>query len=139
MRAGFGCMRRASWREWAGRAAALIALVCLCPDSLFAQGGQGAPSAPPPIRRWLDVQAATLNLRYRVIENSAGTVTTNQLQHRETLRARVIFDAAKRYTLNVGLFTGNAFTGSWDPTGAGTGEPSATIFLKQLYQSRRYW
>lgn len=111
----------------------------LCSNPLFAQGGSAqapaAGSAESPLRRWLDVQAAALYLRYRVIESSEGVVTTNQLQYRETFRARVKFDPEGRYSLNLGLFSGPVFTSSWNLTGAGTGEPTAKVFLKQLYGS----
>ena len=67
--------------------------------SVSAPGHAQAPTGPTSaashaaaeakIARWLDLQNATLNLRYRVIDNSAGVVTTNQLQHRESLRGRL--------------------------------------------------
>ena len=60
----------------------------------------------PPLARWIDLQNATLNTRYRFIDSSEGLITTNQLQHRETLRARLKFDAPGRYALNFGVSTG---------------------------------
>src|SRR5689334_22230784 len=56
---------------------------------------QQKPAAP--LARWIDLQNATLNLRYRFIDTSAGVVTTNSIQHRETLRARLKFDAPGKY------------------------------------------
>src|SRR4030095_10394064 len=95
------------------------------------------PAAPPAVTaktaRWLDLQNATLNLRYRVIENSAGVVTTNQLQHRESLRGRVKADRAGRYALNFGLFTGARFTSGWDNTPIGISDTQKNIAFKQLF------
>src|SRR5688572_24924338 len=64
----------------------------------------------PALTRWFELQNATLNLRYRFIDTSAGTITTNQLQHRETIRGRVKFDTSAKYTWNFGVFTGTRFT-----------------------------
>jgi hypothetical protein len=83
--------------------------------------------------RWLDLQNATLNLRYRFVDNSAGTVTTNQLQHRESLRARFKIDERARYALNVGVFTGVRFTSGWDNTGWGIADAQRNIAFKALY------
>ena len=55
------------------------------------------PKPAAPLARWIDLQNATLNTRYRFIDTSEGVITTNQLQHRETLRARLKFDAPGRY------------------------------------------
>src|SRR6266403_4114753 len=57
-------------------------------------------TSPPPARssekafilRWFELQNATLNLRYRFVDNSTGVVTTNQVQYKATLRGRVKFD-----------------------------------------------
>src|SRR5689334_4906755 len=68
------------------------------------------------LKRWLEVQAANLNLRYRFVDNSNGITTTSQLQHREALRGRVKADAKGNYALNFGLFTGVRFTSGWDNT-----------------------
>ena len=100
---------------------------------------QTAPSAPAPrgakvrIARWLDIQNATLNLRYRFIDTSAGIVATNQLQHRQSLRARVKFDKPGRYALNFGIFTGTRFTSGWDNTGWGINDTQKNFNLKTLY------
>ena len=85
------------------------------------------------IARWLELQNATLNLRYRVIDNSAGVVTTNQLQHRESLRGRVKADRAGRYALNFGLFTGARFTSGWDNTPIGISDTQNNLAFKQLF------
>ena len=74
--------------------------------------GAGPDRVPPqpkpaaPLARWIDLQNATLNTRYRFIDSSEGLITTNQIQHRETLRARLKFDAPGRYALNFGTVHG---------------------------------
>jgi hypothetical protein len=101
------------------------------------QSTPGAPAEPPPSawRRWIEPQVGTLSARYRLVENGAGTTTTNQVQHKQTLRVRVRFDRAGAYGVTVGALTGSSFTGSWNPTGAGTGEPTFDFFPRQLYAS----
>jgi hypothetical protein len=98
--------------------------------------GQTAPSPPKPagpLARWVDVQNATLNTRYRFVDTSAGAITTNQLQHRESLRARFKFDAPGKYALNLGVFSGSRFTSSWNNTGIGLGDWQKTLGVRALY------
>lgn len=98
--------------------------------------GQAAPSPPKPagpLARWVDVQNATLNTRYRFVDTSAGTITTNQLQHRESLRARFKFDAPGKYALNIGAFSGSRFTSSWNNTGIGLGSWQKTLAVRAFY------
>jgi hypothetical protein len=90
-------------------------------------------TAKKAIGRWLDLQNATLNLRYRYADNSAGVITTNQLQHKETLRFRLKFDKPGRYALNFGLFTGVRFTSGWDNTGWGINKAQRNLAFKALY------
>src|SRR5437879_2965378 len=78
------------------------------------QGPSPAPPAnqtsPPPalssekafLLRWFELQNATLNLRSRFVDNSAGVVTTNQVQYKATLRGQVKFDKPGRSSLNFG-------------------------------------
>jgi hypothetical protein len=104
---------------------------------------QAPPPTPTPaasqaaarekIARWFDMQNATLNLRYRVIDNGAGVVTTNQLQHRESLRARIKADPAGRYAVNFGLFTGPRFNSGWDNTPIGISDTQRNLAFKQLF------
>jgi hypothetical protein len=125
------------------RAAAAVIVLAL-PLFAHAQTITGAPNAPnapnaPSFTRWLDVQNATLNLRYRVIDNSAGTITTNQVQHRESLRWRLKFDPKAKYTLNFGLFTGTRFTSGWDNTGWGIADAQKNLAFKSIYFSAVPW
>lgn len=87
------------------------------------------------ISRWIEFQTVTLSARYRFTENSRGLTTNNQLQHNEALKGRFKFDAAGRYSLHAGLFSGNNFTGSWNNTGIGTGNMASNLYLKQLFFS----
>jgi hypothetical protein len=106
------------------------------PDQTSPRTAQTAsPEAPlrGTLTRWLEVQNATLNIRYRFVNNSAGVTTTNQIQHRETLRVRLKFDARARYAINFGLFTGVRFTSGWDNTGLGLGDPQKNLAFKALY------
>jgi hypothetical protein len=109
-------------------------LLSLATFNAEAQTPAPKPTTPPPqLARWVDLQNATLNLRYRVIDNSADVVTTNQLQHRESLRVRLKGDRAGRYALNFGLFTGARFTSGWDNTPAGISDPQKNLAFKQLF------
>lgn len=88
----------------------------------------------PPLRRWFEFQQFVLGTRYRLIESSADEVTSNHMQYREQIRARVNLDPKKRYTINAGLFSGNSFISSWDNLGPGTGDfDGDNHYLKQLY------
>lgn len=98
-----------------------------------AQTAPPPPKPSPALARWVDLQNATLNVRYRFADNSAGTVTTNQVQHRESLRARLKFDRPGRYALNLGVFSGSRFTSSWNNTGIGLGDPVKTLAVRALY------
>jgi hypothetical protein len=115
----------------------MLALLLMFGGGVPALAGQTAPTAQQkpaaPLARWVDVQNATLNLRYRFVDNSAGVVTTNQVQHRESLRGRFKFDAPGAYALNVGIFSGSRFTSSWNNTGIGLGDWQAPLAVRALY------
>lgn len=83
--------------------------------------------------RWLDLQAAQVETRYRFIETSAGVTATNQWQHRQSLKAAFKFDEKGNYTIQSFMSTGNSFTGTWDPTGVGTGDPTWDFRVRRLY------
>ena len=97
------------------------------------------PSTPGPataqtgLGRWFELQNATLNLRYRYIDTSAGAVTTHQLQHRESFGARVKLDESAKYTINFGLFTGVRFTSGWDNTGWGINNAQKNLAFRTMY------
>jgi hypothetical protein len=114
---------------------ALALLVACFGPSAQAQSQSPAPT-PPPLRRWFEFQQFVLSTRYRLIKNSAGETTSNHMQYREQMRARVNLDAAKRYTITTGIYTGNQFTGSWNNLGPGTGDFDGHDFaMRQLFVS----
>lgn len=100
----------------------------LCGNA-FAQ----TPTATP--ASWFEPQTVTLSSRYRFVENSAGNVTANQVQFKDVIRARFNVDRDRRFSINLGAGSGSSFTSSWDTTGIGSGNPSADLYVKQLYAS----
>jgi hypothetical protein len=98
-----------------------------------------SPAAKATLARWLELQSATLNLRYRYVNTSAGVVTTNQVQHREALRGRFRFDAPGRYALNFGIFTGVRFSSGWDNTSWGINDAQKNLAFKTLYATAQPW
>jgi hypothetical protein len=114
---------------------AMASAIATLPAFAHAQPQAPAPSATAEMARWFEIQNATLNLRYRYIDTSAGATTTNQLQHRETIRGRVKFDKSARYTWNFGVFTGTRFTSGWDNTGWGIADAQKNFAFKTSYLS----
>lgn len=121
-----------------------LALVAVFSTDAHGQAPGSGSQAPPPSapaeppaawRRWIDPQVGTYGLRYRTIADGAGDVTTNQLQHKATLRIRFKIDRAGQFGLVLGGLTGSSYTGSWNPTGLGTGEPTFDFFPRQLFLS----
>jgi hypothetical protein len=88
---------------------------------------------------WFTAQEGTVSARYRVIENSAGVRTTDQLQDKLTFRGRLDPWRTDRLTVDVGAFSGASFTSSWNNTGLGTGAPAFALSVKQLFVSARPW
>src|SRR5437773_2343752 len=68
--------------------------------------GSAAEQATPTFGRWIDLQTATLALRYAYNETSSGIRTFNRLQHSEIFKARFKFDNDGKYSLNAGLSSG---------------------------------
>jgi hypothetical protein len=100
--------------------------------------GQEASSSAdePPLRRWLEIQNLTLYARYRIIESSADVVTSNQMQYKDTLRLRFNIDRARRFSINLGAFSGSSFISTWNNTGVGTGAGDVhDQYVKQLFAS----
>jgi hypothetical protein len=93
-----------------------------------------SPEVPPaPATPRVEVQAASLSTRYRIVENNDDAVTSNHIQYKDLFRARLNLDRDRRFTINIGAGTGSSFTSSWDATGIGSGSPSASAYVKQLY------
>jgi hypothetical protein len=101
--------------------------------AVLAAAGAGSDRKPNALHRFFDLQLATLETRYRYIETSAGVTAANQWQHKETFKGAFKFDEKGRYTLQALLGTGNNFTGSWDTTGAGTGDPTWHFRVRRLW------
>jgi hypothetical protein len=117
--------------------AALATLLCLPAAPLQAQPAAQAPAAPaaapPPIRRWVDVQQLHLAGRYRWFENSDGKLISSSVQWQPLVRARFLFDQGAKYSLNGFAAGGSNFAFSWNNTGGGTGTYSGKFNVKQLF------
>jgi hypothetical protein len=135
------------------RLAAAATLAGLAPASTAAQtagavtatttaGARPVPTAATapaarPAARWLDVQTAALDARYRFVDSSAGATTANQLQYRNTLKAGIRLDRAGRYSVQLLAGTGTSFTGSWENSGLGTGDTDWNPAVRHLYVAAR--
>lgn len=120
------------------RIAAMRSLILLTVFSGLALpvfGQQASKPPEPSLRRWFEFQQFAVYTRYRFTENSRNVTTTNQQQYKDSIRARVNFDPDKRYTLNVGYFTGSSFISSWDNLGWGnnTTFDRKNNYFKQIY------
>jgi hypothetical protein len=113
--------------------AATLAVVALLGADATAQTAAAPKPAALQLSRWFELQNATLNLRYRFIDTSAGVTATNQMQYRQVLRGRLKFDSKAKYTLNLGLFTGTRFTSGWDNTGWGTASAQKNLAFRAIY------
>ena len=121
-----------------GHALALVGVVLLltvaAASPVWAQTPE--PVSEPALRRWFEIQTLTLYSRYRLIENRADVTTANQLQYKDAFKARFNIDPDKRYTVNLGYFSGGSFISTWNNWGVGTGDFNGKDnYLKQLYLS----
>jgi len=120
------------------RALAPFALFLLVP-AVFARAQSQPPAASsaPPLRRWLEIQSFTIYTRYRFTATSKDVTTADQLQYKDQIQARVNLDAARRYTVNIGYFTGSNFIGTWNNWGVGhdTSFDGKDNYFKQIYAS----
>jgi len=118
---------------------AFVLLAGLLVAPAFAQSPPAPPPAAakpePPLRRWFEIQQFTVFSRYRFAENSRHVRTSSQLQYKDSFRARVNLDRQKRYTVNVGYFSGSAFNGSWNNLGLGNNTlfDGKNHYVKQFY------
>lgn len=108
------------------------------------QPAQAPPPAQAPARaaapaakthRWVDIQLAQLDARYRYMDSDAGVTTANQMQNREQFRVGLKFDKAGRYSLQTMAGSGTTFQASWDNSGPGTGDTSEHLYVRQLFLS----
>jgi hypothetical protein len=119
----------------------LVLVACLAlPAAAKAQTAsptQAKPAEPPApaIRRWLDVQTLQIASRFRWVESNRGVITSSTHQWQPQLRARLLFDRAARYSLNVGAFGGAHLVSGWNNTGGGIGDVTHDFNVKQLFLS----
>ena len=86
------------------------------------------------LTRWLDLQTGMLGARYKRAKPSNGA-WFYQLQYQVQTRGRVTFDRQGRYYAGFRLGTGDIFPYSWNSVRAGSGTPSAKVYLKDFYLS----
>jgi hypothetical protein len=86
----------------------------------------------PAVKRWLDLSSAQTEARYRYLASSTGAAA-NQMQHKQTVKLGVKFDAKGRYSVQTAFGTGSSITGSWDSLGPGAGVPTLDLNMRQLY------
>ena len=103
-------------------------LLCLAALPL---AGQTAPEDAP----WLEIQSATVGLRYRMLENHLGSQFQNWSDHHQSLKLRLKLDRAARYSLTAAAFNGDTFQAGWNLRGLREGQSANRLFLKQLYIS----
>jgi hypothetical protein len=116
------------------RRLALALVLTLVPVHAAVAQPSSARAPEPALRRWFEFDQFVLGTRYRFIRSSADVVTSDQMQYREQIRARVNLDPEKRYTIHTGLFSGSSFISSWDNLGPGQGEfDGNNHYMKQLY------
>jgi hypothetical protein len=118
----------------AGRAAALIIAGVLMPAVPLRSPAQTQATE---IGRWVGLDTASIGARYFFIDNTSGVRTNSEMQHNISFKARWKFDRDERFSLNVGVFTGNNFAGGWNSSGWGTSAGDGSLFLKQLYLSAK--
>jgi hypothetical protein len=119
-----------------GRLLVLLAVIPALAQAQTAPAPPPKPAAPAPpvgLHRWLDLQTGIADARYRLVESSAGVRTLSQIQHRQTFKAALKLDPAARYTVQIGVGSGSSFTGSWDTTGAGTGDADWNPAVRQFF------
>jgi len=132
------CRFRTDHAPRLNRGFVVLFLVALSIGSVQAQSEPDhLPRREPPLRRWLDIETFSFDTRYRFTADNQDLLSANQLQYKESLRARFNLDAGKRYTVNVGYFTGNSFVSAWDNWGVGnhTTFDRTHNYVKQLYAS----
>jgi hypothetical protein len=111
----------------------MITIATAVVAAVLAAAGAKPDKKPDTLHRFFDLQLALVETRYRYVEDSAGVTTSNQWQHKESVRGAFKFDAQGRYTLQAFVGTGNSFGGSWDPTGVGTGAPTWDLHVRRLW------
>lgn len=100
--------------------------------------GVRTPAPVRPLSRWLELQTGTLGIRYKRAAAS-DYPWIYQFQYQVQTRGRFKFDRRGRYSAGFRLSTGDVFSFSWNSTGAGAGNPSMRIYLKELFLMAAPW
>jgi hypothetical protein len=103
-----------------------------------ASQGDQSPAPAGPLSRWLELKTGTLGFRYKRAATS-DCPWVYQVQYQFQTRGRLKFDREGRYSAGFRLSTGNVFSFSWNSTGAGAGDPSMRVYLKELYFLAAPW
>jgi hypothetical protein len=106
------------------RALFLCFLVCLVAGPLAGQTANNGPS--------LELQSASLGLRYRLVENQFGSRAQNWSDHHEGLKLRLRLDRPARFSLTAAALNGDSFVAGWNLRGI-SDHSSNRLFLKQLF------
>lgn len=106
------------------------------PTRAVQASGERATHAPAP---WLDAETFTLAARYNHIEDGRDRTLQDRLQTQVQVRARFNLEPRGRYGVHIGLATGNNFRSGWNPTGIGTGQGTARLYLKHLFAAAEPW
>ena len=102
----------------------LVLTLCVSAFPIVAQTADETP--------WLDLQSASLGLRYRLLENHLGSRAQNWSDHQQNFKLRLKLDPKARYSLSAVAGNGDAFTAGWNLRGLGA-ESSNRVFVKQLF------
>lgn len=112
----------------------------------FAASAEQVPAAPRPasamkkpggLKRWVDLQTATLAARSR--ENQAGPDAPKLvgLQHQQIFKARFNADSSAKFGVGFAAQTGSSFTSGWDNTGIGANARTSNLTVRQLFASAK--
>lgn len=128
----------------------LLILICAAfagaQSTVGQMGGALAKPSPAPVptwvgrdvKRWFDLDAASLQTRYRYIDIAPPLLPNiSQGQWQVLFRGHFQFDAKAKYRVNWLVQTGNNFISGWNNLGWGTGPPQTNLFVKQLYFDAR--
>ena len=99
-------------------------IVCVLAMPLVAQEAEPKPR--------LEIQSATLGLRYRLMENHLGTRAENWSDHHQGLKLRLNLDRGAKYSLSAVALNGDTFTAGWNLRGLGA-RSTNRVFVKQLF------
>lgn len=99
-------------------------VVCLVAAQLAGQTVKNEP--------WLELQSASLGVRYRLVENHLGSRAQNWSDHHQGLKLRLKLDPAARFSLSAAVLNGDSFMAGWNLRGI-SGHSSNRLFLKQLF------